>query len=347
MYGRKRSLLGEAFLALLSLLYNAIIRLRNTCYWFHIFTRRELPCPVISVGNITLGGTGKTPAVIQIAGLMHAKKRHPVVISRGYGRKDETEFMVVSNGRSILVDARTGGDEPLLIALKLPGVPVVVGRNRFRAGLEAIRQFAPDIAVLDDGFQHIQLRRTLDLVLVDARDPFGNGRLFPAGILREPIGSLKRAHAVLITNSGTAGDVKALKDAIKRNTNARIFTSHPAPLDLMDCSSSETKPLSALNGSKVLAFSGIARPGSFTSLLRSLGAIIAGECTYPDHHEFTRSDLAEIFRKAADEKVTMIVTTEKDAIRLRDIRPGGIWALRIELAMDEREAWEDFLLKNI
>jgi tetraacyldisaccharide 4'-kinase len=347
MYGRKRSILGEAFLSLLSLLYNTLIRLRAACYRLHVFTRHELPCAVISIGNITLGGTGKTPAVIQIAGLLHRQNRHPVVISRGYGRKDESEFAVVSNSSSVLVDARTGGDEPVLIAAKLPGVPVVVGRDRFRAGLEALRQFAPDIVILDDGFQHIQLKRTLDLVLVDARDPFGNRKLFPAGILREPLGSLKRAHAVLITNAGVAEDVQTLKNAIRQHTNAGIFTSRQTPLDLINVNGGEIKPLSVLKGSRVLAFSGIARPGSFTTMLQSLGAIIAAECTYPDHYDFKRSDLAAIFRKAADEKVSMIVTTEKDGVRLKDASPEGIWALRIELTVDEPEAWEALLLKSV
>jgi tetraacyldisaccharide 4'-kinase len=141
--------------------------------------------------------------------------------------------------------------------------------------------------------------------------------------------------------------MRALKSSIKQNTNASIFTSHLTPLDLIDCGSSATRPLSALKGSKVFAFSGIARPGSFITLLQSLGAIIADERAYPDHYDFNSLDLEEVFRKAADAGVSMIVTTEKDAVRLRNLRPDGIWALRIELTVNEREAWEDFLLKDL
>lgn len=347
MYGRKKSLFWGAVLSLFSMLYGMVVRIRHGLYWFHLVRSEKLPCTVISVGNLTLGGTGKTPAVIHLAALLLKQQRRPVVVSRGYGRKDGSEIVVVADGNSILVDAQTGGDEPVLIASKLPGVPVVVGRKRYLAALNALQRFNPDTVVLDDGFQHIQLERTLDLVLVDAREPFGSGKLFPAGILREPITALKRAHAVLITRADSVSDLEPLKKIIRQNTQARIFTSHQTPLDLMDSRTGEAKPLSTLRGSQVLAFSGIARPASFTSLLKSLGAVIAEEVIYPDHYEFTRSDLANIYTKAADKRINMIITTEKDAVRLTNLRPEGIWALRIELTVVEREAWEAFLLRGI
>ena len=255
--------------------------------------------------------------------------------------------MVVSDGRSVLADPNQGGDEPVLMALKLPGVPVVAGKNRYRAARDAQRRFDPDIVILDDGFQHLHLTRTLDIVLVDARDPFGNGKLFPAGILREPISALERAHVVLITNADRTEDADALKRIVRQNTNARIFTSRQTPLDLIECRSGVTRPLSALREATVFGFSGIARPESFIALLRSLGAIIAGEQAYPDHYDFTRSDLASVYKSAADEKAAMIVTTEKDAVRLNRFKPEGIWALRIELSVFEHETWEEFLLKSL
>ncbi|HEX9020655.1 MAG TPA: tetraacyldisaccharide 4'-kinase, partial [Nitrospirota bacterium] len=272
--------------------------------------------------------------------------RRPAVVSRGYGRKNEADVVVVSDGESVLADAGTGGDEPVLIGSRLAGVPVIVGQNRYEAVLEALRRFNADVLILDDGFQHVRLERTCDIALVDAGNPFGNGRLFPAGILREPIRALRRADAVVITRTDGV-DVEPLKDAIRRKTPARIFTSHQAPLDLIACCGSETKPLSALRGTRVLALSGIAQPSSFRSLLASRGAVIAGECAYPDHYNFKNSDLVDIFKKAADEKIAIIVTTEKDAARLKNLKPDGIWALRIESTVNEREAWEAFLMENL
>jgi tetraacyldisaccharide 4'-kinase len=299
------------------------------------------------VGNVTLGGTGKTPAVIHVAGLLQKKQRRPVVLSRGYGREREAEIVIVSDGVSVLTDTRRCGDEPVLIGLKLPGVPVIVGRNRYQAAQEALQRFKPDTVILDDGFQHVQLKRTCDIVLIDALNPFGNGKLFPSGILREPVSALNRAHAVLITNAESAEDVEALKKIIQRNTHARIFTSRRKPLDLIDCCSGETKPLSVLRGTRVLAFSGIARPASFIALLQSFGAIVVEGFTYPDHYDFRKSDLVDVFKKAADQNISMIITTEKDVVRLKKLKPDGIWVLRIELVVLEQERWEEFLLKGL
>lgn len=347
MYGRRRSLFWGPLLSALALVYGAAIRARQALYMLHVFNRREIACPVISVGNITLGGTGKTPAVIQIAGLLLKKGKRSVVVSRGYGRKNESETLVVSDGGSVLVDPQTGGDEPVLIGSKLPGVPVVVGGKRYEAALEALHRFKPNVVILDDGFQHIQLKRTLDIVLVDATDPFGSGKLFPAGILREPLASLKRAHAVLITKAERAADRERLNEIIRTKTPGRIFTSRLVPVDVVDCCSGVVRPLSSLRGARVLALSGIARPTSFTRLLTTLGADIAAESIYADHYEFTKADLDEAYKKAADEKADMIITTEKDAVRLKPLKPEGIHALRIELSVDEREEWEAFLLRNV
>jgi tetraacyldisaccharide 4'-kinase len=348
LYGRRTSPVWTILLYVFSVVYRAVIVLRWMLFRLHLFKRKKISCPVISIGNITLGGTGKTPTVIQVAGLLFRNKRLPVVVSRGYGRKDETEILVVSDGRSILVDTHTGGDEPVLIASKLPGIPVVVGQNRYQAAMHALLRFGPGVVVLDDGFQHVRLRRDLDIVLLDAGNPFGNGKLFPAGILREPLCALKRAHAVLITKMDDAGSVTALKETIQRNTNARIFTALRVPVDLVDYHSNAIKPLSALRGSKVLALSGIAQPALFTLLLKSLGAEVIAAITYPDHYDYQKSDLAAVYQKAAtNEKISMIVTTEKDAIRLKDLHAEGIWALRVELTVVESDAWETFILEGI
>jgi tetraacyldisaccharide 4'-kinase len=347
MQGKRTSPFWGVILSALSVLYGAAVYLRRIFFGLHIFKRKKLSSPVISVGNLTLGGTGKTPTVIQVAQLLMKHNRRPVVVSRGYGRTDETEIIVVSDGRSVLVDAQTGGDEPVMMGSKLPGIPVVVGRKRYQAALRALQLFSPDVIVLDDGFQHIQLKRDLDIVLLDAGNSFGNGKLFPAGILREPIKALKRAQAVLITKTDITTDVGKLKETIQRHTGARIFTSRQVPVDLIDYRSSDVKPLIALRGSKVLALSGIARPDSFIVLLKSLGADIAAACTYRDHFDYQKSDLAAVFQKAADEKISMIVTTEKDAIRLKKMHAEGVWALRIEMIVVEHDEWEAFLLEGL
>ena len=344
MYGRTRSLFIEGLLFPVSLLYGFALRIRNVLYAVRILTKEGLPCRVISVGNITLGGTGKTPTVIQLADFLFRNRRYPAVVSRGYGRKNEADIVAVSDGKAPLLDTAIAGDEPSLIGSRLPGVPVVVGKDRYRAALFTLQVFGPNTIILDDGFQHVRLRRDLDIVLVDAEDPFGNGRLFPSGILREPLKALKRADLVLITRADRAANLGWLKSVIRRKTQARIFTSRHSPVDLVDIRNSEQRPFSTLRGTAVLAFSGIARPASFTALLRSLGADIKQEMVYPDHYVYKKEDMAAIFQKAGDVKATMIITTEKDAVRLKTLDPEGIWALRIELKVVETEEWEKVIL---
>ncbi len=347
MYGRRQSRLFGAVLTALSLLYGTAVCMRAVFYRLHLLRANKLPCTVISIGNITLGGTGKTPTVISVARTLSRNRKQPMVISRGYGRKSESEILVVSDGRSVVADVRISGDEPVLIASRLPTVPVIVGSNRYRAAVRGLQQFDSGVVILDDGFQHRRLRRTLDIVLVDAADPFGNGRLLPAGILREPLAALKRAHAIMITRSDRAVNRDELIAKIKRITSAPIFTSCHQPVDAVECSTGDVKPLSALRGAKALVFSGIARPVSFTSLLTSLGVDIAAQEAYPDHFEYRKSDLAHIYEKAADARANMILTTEKDMVRLRSFKPDGIWALRIELEVNELEEWEQFLARIV
>ncbi|HYA86519.1 MAG TPA: tetraacyldisaccharide 4'-kinase [Nitrospirota bacterium] len=345
IYGRRQSHLLSAVLSALSLIYGFIVRIRALLYWLHLLNVKKLPCAVVSIGNITLGGTGKTPTVISVARFLAGNHKQPLVVSRGYGREKESKVLAVSDGLSILVNARRGGDEPVLIASRLPGVPVMVGSDRYQAALHGLRKYQGKIVILDDGFQHRSLRRNADIVLVDATDPFGNGKLFPAGILREPITALKRAQAIMITRIDQAGNLEELKTKIKRITSAPIFTSYHQPIDLVECTTGDVKSLGVLRGARTFVFSGIARPSSFTALLSSLGVNVAVESTYPDHYEYQKSDLASIYEKATDARVNMIITTEKDMVRIRDLKPDGVWALRIDLAVCERPEWEQFLAR--
>ncbi len=340
LYGRRRAPVIGFFLGLLSVLYGAAIRLRAGLYACGVLGTKKLPVPVISVGNITLGGTGKTPAVIALVGMLRERGKRPVVVSRGYGRTDESAIVVVSDGAGNVADTDAGGDEPVLIGKRLPDVPVVAGSDRFRAGKFAQDRFRPGTIVLDDGYQHLRLKRDLNIALVDGADPFGNGKVLPAGILREPLSALRRARAVVITRSDRCADLEWLRNAIRRNSRAELFTARSVPRNLLDIATGEARPLSCLRGTPVFAFSGIARPEPFHALLASLGCQVKGTSVYPDHHTYTTSDLANLFQAAVDRDAVMLVTTEKDGVRLKGIAREGIWALRIDLEVQEREAWE-------
>jgi tetraacyldisaccharide 4'-kinase len=346
MYGRKSSGILGALLFFLSLLYGMVVRLRALAYGWGLLKTRFLPIPVIAIGNITLGGTGKTPATINVAGILLKHNRKPVVLSRGYGRSDRSAVLVVSDGISKVIDPLSGGDEPVLIAGRYPRVPVVVGADRYRSGNVAIERFHPDIAILDDGFQHIRLKRTVNIVLIDAADPFGSGKLFPAGILREPITALRRADIVLITRVDMAENIVRLKETVRQNTHASIFTARYSPRDVMNVASGETRPLDFLVNKPVFAFAGIARPDPFFSLLRTVGAIVTGTSVYRDHYSYTKVDLSNLVRQAREHSATILVTTEKDGVRLRDMEE-DVWAVRIDLEVLESSAWEETVLKAL
>lgn len=346
MYGRRAAPFWSLFLRLISIIYRLLLRLRGFAYDTGFLERKKIKPFVISIGNITVGGTGKTPAVISIAQFLKKSGSNPVVISRGYGRRDESAIITVSDGVRMLTDAESGGDEPVLIAEKTKNIPVVVGSDRWEAALIARDLFPVDTVILDDGFQHIRLHRDLDIVLVDARRPFGNYRLFPAGILREPLSSLSRAHIVLITGSDRVPELEALKHEIGQYTEADIFTSCHIPVDVEAAATGERLHLSTLQGTKVLAFCGIARPQSFLEMLGVLGAEVISESLFPDHYQYSASDLDIIFKTAAAKGINMIITTEKDIMRLRGLNTTGIWALRIELKINENNGWETVLLKR-
>ena len=330
-------------LGLLAFLYSGILALRDAGYRLGILPTRRLPFRVISIGNITLGGTGKTPMVINAASLLRSMGKRPVILSRGYGRQNESLVTVVSGGSAERLSAKEAGDEPAMIAARLPEIPVVVGSDRYRAGLLAAEYFQPDVAVLDDGYQHRRLARDLNIVLIDAADPYGTRKLFPAGILREPLSALRRADAVVVTRVDLSASLDGLRRDIRQYTTAPVLTARYVAADLVDIASGQTRSLSSLRGARIFAFAGIARPEAFFSLLRSLGAEVTAVREYPDHYRFTRSDLAEIVQSTVDSDGVMIVTTEKDSVRMTDMAPEGIWALRVNMEILEGEAWETLL----
>ncbi|MCP4686641.1 MAG: tetraacyldisaccharide 4'-kinase, partial [Desulfobacterales bacterium] len=223
----------SAFLSLASILYGGVTKIRTECFRKGLFITKRLPCKVISVGNITVGGTGKTPMAIYVARLLQKLGRSPAIISRGYKGGAESAGGVVSDGRAILLGPDASGDEPYLMASALPNIPVLVGKDRFTAGERAIREFHPDVIVLDDAFQHLRLSRDVNLALLDHRRPFGNARLLPRGPLREPLSALSRADAYLITRADAPPSSASLSsantpeqpDALNRNTPV-FYTTH-------------------------------------------------------------------------------------------------------------------------
>jgi tetraacyldisaccharide 4'-kinase len=251
-----------------------------------------------------MGGSGKTPVVAALARLLRQHGERPVILTRGYGRRDVTEgVLVVSDGQRVLESVERSGDEPQMLARALPGVPVLVGTDRYLAGLFAGRHFAATVSILDDGFQHVQLDRDVDLLLVSVDDL--NDRVVPAGRLREPLAAAQLADAVLLT--GGQEDVVAVADALKHPTMFWLNTTYGA---VPEASSLEPEA-----NRRVVAFAGIARPERFFNALRSLGYEVARELTFPDHHWYTARDIAGIQTAAREANTSLIVTTEKDAVR--------------------------------
>jgi tetraacyldisaccharide 4'-kinase len=264
---------------------------------------RRLPYPVISVGNLSMGGSGKTPVVAALARLLRQRGERPVILTRGYARRHATEgVLVVSDGQRVLESVERSGDEPQMLARMLPGVPVLVGADRYLAGVFAGRHFGATVSLLDDGFQHVQLERDVDLLLVSVDDL--NDRVVPAGHLREPLAEAHLADAVLVTAS--EADVMAVADALKHPDVFRVKTTYGVP---------EALSLEPEANGRVVAFAGIARPERFFQALRSIGYDVARELTFPDHHWYSAGDLARIQTAARDANAPLIITTEKDAVR--------------------------------
>jgi tetraacyldisaccharide 4'-kinase len=251
-----------------------------------------------------MGGSGKTPVVAALARLLRQRGEQPVILTRGYGRRDATEgVLVVSDGQRVLEPVERSGDEPQMLARTLPGVPVLVGADRYLAGVFAGRHFAASVSILDDGFQHVQLERDVDLLLVSVDDL--NDRVVPAGRLREPLAAAQLADAVLVT--GGDEDVMEVADSLKHPTIFRVKTTYGRVPEALSVEPEANR--------RVIAFAGIARPERFFGALRSLGYDVARELTFPDHHWYTAGDIARIQAAARDANAPRIVTTEKDAVR--------------------------------
>ena len=331
------------FLWCLSKVFQFVVCLRYVFYDIGILRRFPLGCQVISIGNVTAGGTGKTPVTEIFARELTKAGRKVAILSRGYRRKEAPWWqrifkniiekpVVVSDGRQILVDAATGGDEPYMLAANLPGVCVLVDRNRVKSGRYAISHFGCDTLLLDDGFQYQRLKHSHEVVLVDSTNPIGNGHMLPRGILREPAKHLKRADVVFITKcSGDQSDVRRLVQ--RYNPRAEIIECRHAPRLLKDVWSREELPLEWLKGKTLATLSGIAVPQGFEDSLRKLGARVIWCERYADHHRYDASEIIFALNKTANMHAEALITTEKDAVRFPRLEstPMPCYYLRVDI----------------
>jgi tetraacyldisaccharide 4'-kinase len=319
----------------LSLPYGVAVRAKTFFYSIGLWNSKRLPCPVICVGNITVGGTGKTPLVMALAtGLM--ERGIPVaILSRGY-KGNKPSGPLVSDGQTIFLSPAESGDEPFLMAQALKGVPILIGKDRFINGHMALQRFGVRGLLLDDGYQHFQLHRDLNILLVDSHIGFGDHHLLPRGILREPLAHLRRAHLFVLTKAENTEMCKPLEKVLRQyHPSSLVFHSHYEPRGLVG-PKEEWDGLHSAKGKKVLALSGIANPEYFSLLLRKCGMEIVSEAVFPDHHRFTNEDLVSIEERSKG--VDWIVTTEKDMVKLKRF---NIDSLRLRALRIEMKIWEE------
>jgi tetraacyldisaccharide 4'-kinase len=327
----------------LSWTYSKITGLRNDLYdreWLEI---ADLGARTISVGNITTGGTGKTPLVAHIARVLLGRGEKVCVLTRGYKREDPSQRVLVSDGEQVLADAKRGGDEPFELAQKLSGRAVIIAdADRSEAGKWAKRKFGTTVFLLDDGFQHRQIRRDIDIVCIDATDPWGGGKILPSGRLRESPNSLGRADIVVITRADLIDRPEELKSEIARlNATAPIFTCVNMVTAIRPLKDDQPMTGDAARKMRSFAFCAIGNPESFFELLRRDGFDVADSRTYRDHHSYTQKDIQELEKDAAKAGAGIFLTTAKDAVKLNDLDIKlPCFAVEIETVIDEAEIFE-------
>ena len=339
-------------LSLLSPLYRLGVAARLRLYRAGVLRTHRLPHPVVSVGNLTTGGTGKTPLVMYLAQTLRQDGLHPAILTRGYRGTAERTGGLVSDGSRILLSTRESGDEAYLMASKLDGAPIAVGRTRSRtAGL--VPGFGADpelVFLLDDGYQHLQLERDLDILVLDATDPFGGGKLLPGGRLREPLSALARADLVVVTRAHLPFDQEALETEIRlRNRLAKIAYFYHDAIALADVKTGVKLPVRHLFQKKVVAVCGIGNPDVFFKDLAHYQIDVVRSFSYRDHHLFTASDLDAVGQAARALGADAVVTTEKDAVRLPPDASVGtaFYAVQIEARPEDAETFDREFLQEV
>ena len=339
----------RAVLFVLSKVFTAAIKVRRWLYNVRILRDRTLGVQVIAIGNLTVGGTGKTPVVEKFARELRDAGRNVAILSRGYRskpaplhtrvmnrllfRSDQTPPRIVSDGKSLLLDSEMAGDEPYMLASNLKDVVVLVDKDRVKSGRYAIEKFGCDTLLLDDGYQYWNLRgRRHDVVLVDRQQPFGNEHMLPRGTLREPPSHLARANTIFITKSD--GNTAALRERInKLNSTAAIIECVHRPLYLEDVFTGERHALDIVQGKKVASLSGIAQPESFEQSLVKLGGELVYTKRFADHHRFTQQEVLNAINRGKKRQAEVVITTQKDAVRFPKIdrRDLPVYFVRVEI----------------
>jgi tetraacyldisaccharide 4'-kinase len=360
-YGRRADAL-RLVLFVLSGVYRFLVQTRLALYKNRIFRSHSHGCLVISVGNLTVGGTGKTPVVEMLARALQQGGRQVAILSRGYKSvprplplrvldkltRNKSPFVprVVSDGVSLLLDSRTAGDEPFMLANNLRGVVVLTHRDRVKSGIYAINEFHADTLILDDGFQYVKMRHGLEIVLVDRTAPFGNEYMLPRGTLREPPANIRRATHIFLTKCD-GSDNSAIIERIRRyNRTADIIECTHRPKHLKNFVTGEVKPLEFLKDLKVGSLCGIAVPESFESALRSLGADVELTQSYADHHRYSLKEIERFLRRCARRSLDAVLTTEKDAVRIPRIMDPElpVYYMRVEIEiLAGQENWQSFI----
>jgi len=326
---------------MLSAIYGKIVDFRNALFDRGIFRSHSLGARTISVGNITTGGTGKTPLTAHVASILADRGEKVCILTRGYGRKHPTRRVLVSNFDGLLANAATGGDEPVELAKKLFGKAVVIAdANRVAAGLWAKAEFGITAFVLDDGFQHRKVKRDVDIVCIDANDPFSNRKMLPAGRLREPVEGLERADiAVVVRSEGASALTPLYKDL--QNT-APILAIFEARKTVTRIRPVENGPVP--DDHRFVAFCGLGNPESFKVLLAQQGVTVAGFHDFADHHRYSQADIEALNNAAFEKNATAFLTTGKDAVKLDGLRFSlPVFVVEINLSLDDPEGFAALL----
>ena len=336
-------------LLLLSKAYGVAVRVRLSGYARHWFNVRQLPCKVISIGNITVGGTGKTPMTRYMARQVQALGLKPAIVSRGYKGTAEIAGGIVSDGKRILMDSSSAGDEPYMLATGLKDIPVAVGRDRYATAMALLEICRPEVIILDDAFQHLPLARDLNVVLLDRNRPFGNAYLLPRGPLREPLSALERGDVFILTRSGMRAE-SAGNQFVKHLPARPVLKARATPVvnqlvraqqkdgDRQEIST-PTDAINSLKAKRVFLFSGLADNQGFCNTVKEAGATVVDALNYTDHYAYTDSDLDRIKSAAVRLNADLIVTTAKDFVRIdqqttwpRDLM---VLDLKIDLGQDQ------------
>lgn len=351
----KKDKFKRALLWLPVKLYELVVRLRVVAYETDYLHSKKLDAFVISVGNITLGGTGKTPFVNYITRYLKREDRSVAILTRGYGRKS-TERRILNDPRTKAQNSSTEsylefGDEPLMLARSMPDVPIIIDKNRYESGLLAEQELHTEVLLLDDGYQHLALARDLNILLLDATDPFGGFEMVPFGRLREPLYGLKRADVVIVTRADKAFDQAQTLAIIKAVCGDKVpvmyFYSTITNLRLL--TTGDIYEASEFVGWNVVVLCGIGNPQAFSEDLLQIGMNITAENVFPDHHAYTQMDIDNVLQTARDTGADAIITTEKDAIRLEGLHHSDIpvYVAQLEIQSEEEVRLKSLLLRAL